>query len=260
VNGVVVWSSVALGAAEAVVGAVWLWCRWRFARGLRWFRVSALTSVVDAPRVAVVTGTVVDEQNGVQRQLLRTSVPVQVDDVVRCGPVGTDRARLLPTPRTVLPGSLAVRGALLVAFGLAVENAGPRGDVIGDQPGSFLLVAWMFTLFGVLSAGITIGRLRFSRIAREVEGVVVDERRWLSQAPSEPKVRYTVYGRTRSAWVGRYTFFSPRVGKSVVVLVDPRTDASARRVYGSLGIGQFLGGLAGILGVLQYLGVLGLFG
>jgi hypothetical protein len=254
-----VWLCVVMGAVEAVAGAAWLWWRWRFARGLRWFRVSAMGPLLNALRTVVVTGTVVDELTGEQRQLLRTSVPVLVEDIVRCSPVGADRARLLPTPRTMLPGCLAVRGTMLVAFGLAADGVGLRGDIVGAEPTSYLVVAWTFTLFGALSVGTTIGRLRFARHAREVEGEVIDERRWLSQAPSEPKVRYTVYGRTRSAWVGRYTFCSPRLGKSVVVLVDPRAEASARRLHGSLGIWQFLADLAGILGMLQFFAALGLF-
>ncbi|MFG1645211.1 hypothetical protein ACGFMK_33420 [Amycolatopsis sp. NPDC049252] len=250
-HGAAGWVFVVAGAIEAIAGAAWLWFRRWFARELRRYRVTAVRPLLPVLRVSLVAGTVVDDVGGVERELLRTTVPVLVDDVVRCGPAGRGRVRLLPTPRTALPAAFAVRGVLLVAFGLAAGHLAP------DVTASYLLVAWVFTLFGALSAGIAAGRLRFARLAREIEGDVVDERRWLNRAPSEPKVRYTVYGRTRSAWAGRYTFVSPRVGKTVVVLLDPRAEASVRRVGGSFGIYQFLGALAGLLGVLQFLGALG---
>ncbi|MEA5366468.1 hypothetical protein VA596_43545 [Amycolatopsis sp., V23-08] len=241
------------GAIEAIAGAAWLSLRRWSARGVRRYRVTAVRPLPAVFRVSPVAGTVVDDVSGVERELLRTTVPVLVDDVVRCGPAGGGRVRLLPTPRTALPAAFAVRGVLLVAFGLAAGRLGLGPDVTA----SYLFVAWMFTLFGALSAGIAAGRLRFAALAREIEGDVVDERRWLNRAPSEPKVRYTVYGRTRSAWAGRYTFVSPRVGKTVAVLLDPRAEASVRRVGGSFGIYQFLGALAGLLGVLQFLNALG---
>jgi hypothetical protein len=257
VHGAVVQVLVVAGAIEAIAGVAWLSFRWWFARGLRRYRVTAVRPLPPVLRVSPVAGTVVDDVSGTEQELLRTSVPVLVADVVRCGPAGGGRVRLLPTPRTALPAAFAVRGVLLVVFGLAAGH-GDR-DVTGGQTASYLLGAWVFTLFGALSAGIAVGRLRFARLAREIEGDVVDERRWLNRAPSEPKVRYTVYGRTRSAWAGRYTFVSPRVGKTVAVLLDPRAEASVRRVGGSFGIYQFLGGLAGVLGVLQFLGALGVF-
>jgi hypothetical protein len=260
VHGAAVWFCVVVGAVEAIAGAAWLWGRWRFARGLRWFRVTQVRPLLSTRRVHVVAGTVIDEQTGEERDLLRTTVPVLEGDVVRCGPVGTDQARLMPTPRTALPGTFVVRGALLVAFGLVAGHIGLRRDITGTDSASYLLAAWAFTLFGALSVGTTVGRLRFARHAREVEGEVVDRRRWLNQAPSEPKVRYTVYGRTRSAWVGRYSFGAPRLGKTVVVQLDPRAEASARRLGGTVGIWQFLGDLAGLLGALQFAGALGVFG
>lgn len=252
-HGAAVWVFLVAGSIEAIAGVAWSSFRWWFARGLRPYRVTAVRPQPSGLRVSLVAGTVVDELSGGERELLRTPVPVLVDDVVRCGPAGSGRVRLLPTPRTALPAAFVVRGVLLVAFGLAAGQLGLAGDVTA----SYLLVAWVFTLFGALSAGIAAGRLRFGRRAREIEGDVVDERRWLNRAPSEPKVRYTVYGRTRSAWAGRYTFVSPRVGKTVTVLLDPRTEASVRRVGGSFGIYQFFGALAGLLGVLQFLGALG---
>ncbi|MEU7789982.1 hypothetical protein [Amycolatopsis sp. NPDC049159] len=254
------WIFVVLGALEAVAGGVWVWLRRWFARGLRPFRVEAVRPLPSIPRVPLVAGTVVDERTGEERELLRTTVPVLAGDVARCRPAGGGRARLLPTPRTALPGTFLVRGALLVVFGVAVGRTGLDEHVTGGQNASYLFVAWLFTLFGAVAVGIAAGRLRFARHVREVEGHVVDERRWLNRAPSEPKVRYTAYGRTRSAWAGRYSFRSPRPGKPVVVLLDPRTEAVARRVGGSFGLLQFFGVLAGLLGALQFVGALGLLG